>query len=402
VNRSGGIALRCLVLAIAIGRPGAASEPTACAQPSDAEIFGALFSIYYWTAPGDLSRRDPPWKLVSPEEAVNTLRCDRSRGASSRRRRAIGRIGVALKATQPETSRISPLEKTVFGAALARLGAPPGLVDRLDQVGGDPRRILEATDDFLNQHKSADPALSYDRVCCACLQGCRVHKPANAEDVAGVEFQVDLLNAPIAAVEKTIDPQQWSACDAYFEKSSFVAEPCPPAPAQCQQPDPVASSPAPMPGTDWPTGLVFEHVNLGGTGSWVKNLLSIQASHAPGGGAQPYVVQYGLCHSRDIQLDGGPVSCPALAEDCGFISAFAKGTSSGVNGMKAIRFKPYQGNPISNGVDLALEAMVGEVVGVALCCDSGAATDCESTCLQDCFPEKPQEPIDLKGGTLCK
>jgi hypothetical protein len=395
VTRAGLVAAVGIVtLATVTSHLSYASADACGAQPSRGEVSGALLAIYYWT---DRPTKPPPIRLPGPQDASRILACDESRGSSSRRRRAIGRLALA-QASRPESPsgiRLTALERHVFDVSLAQLGAPDGLVQAIEDASRRKADLQEAIETFLDEHPNSVKKLSYERECCACLKGCSVKGP-DAEGLAVIDFQVELGGVKIEDAQSTIDPQSWSQCDTSCQASYFVGTTCPSTPPS--SPPTTVSTTAPTIGTDW-QGVIFEHVNLSDT-SFAKNLLNITAQHASSG-VKPYVVQYGLCHPLELKLDGAIGFTPTLKEDCGFISTFAvDADTTTVNVLKAVNFQPTE--QFAEFVDDALEFMAGELVGVGLCCTGGEAPaqKCDTICKQDCLPDK--EPVDLHGATLCK
>ncbi len=213
MTRVGAIVARIVALAAVASTPSDAAGTDACpAPPSRGEITGALLGIYYWT---DHPADPPPFSLPGPQEASHILACDTSPGASSRRRRAIGRLARAL-GSRGGGGRATALERHVFDVSLATLGAPEGLVEEIEDASRNGADTQVAIETFLDKHPSVAKELSYARGCCACLLECTGSGP-DSQGLAAIDFRVELDGMSIEDAEHTIDPQNWSKCDEHCQ-----------------------------------------------------------------------------------------------------------------------------------------------------------------------------------------
>jgi hypothetical protein len=233
----------------------------------------ALLSVYYhaWIV-------DHPRPTVGPtpidlETAARILVRDPDPQAASRRRRAIVKLAV-YGTTCPAHRR----------AVAILLGPTKDLQTDLEEAVKEakaqhdlPVAVEQEVDAFLRSRMMTP----LDQECRTTYPLTMVRfDPFMGDTWAETRFRVQ---RPLDAVAVSLDPQNWSHCNAFFRASYVVDETAGPILDQCWSldgADPPPSKQVPLQGTGWDARL-FEHFAFDFAWvewSWFRNLLHIQAT----------------------------------------------------------------------------------------------------------------------------
>jgi hypothetical protein len=333
-----------LLSAVAAGCLSRADAAPDDLQPSNAEIRTALESVYYH-AYLVRDRREPtlaerPMPLA---RAAKILDSDHSFGASSRRRRAIGKLGAAYRLLTTPGVPPGPLSEADPLDALKLLGAPPSVIVR----GTPGHESFADLERGVYAALNKAPSPGYEPQCCSCVLSCDVFDGGKTVKTA-FTIRVGRVVDGAAGLKFVTDPQNWDACNPlYFIDTHYAGKDCPA--AQSSTPTTLA----PTPGTNW-DGVLYEHFSHSPV--YFTNLLDICAGASSPPGRR---FNYGLC-----KAEGGTHK---LKEDCGFATAMKDPATTGpfksrLQGLKILHFET-----LSPGM-IAMEVMVDETAQVAVCC----------------------------------
>lgn len=233
----------------------------------------ALLSVYYhaWIV-------DHPRPTVGPtpidlEKAARILVEDADPQAAARRRRAIVKLAVYGTTCPAHRKAVAIL-----------LGPTKDLQPDLEEAVKEakaqhdlPVAVEQAVDAFLGTHMMTP-----------LHEECRTTYPLTmvrfdpflGDTWAETRFRIQ---RPLDAVAVSLDPQNWSHCNAFFRASYVVDEKAGSVLDQCWSPDgadPKRSKQLPLQGSSW-DGRLFEHFAFDFAWvewSWFRNLLHIQAT----------------------------------------------------------------------------------------------------------------------------
>jgi hypothetical protein len=334
------------------GRDGIAEAVEAATHtpPSPDRLRAALLSVYYYAYyVRDGKKPTLPGQPLRLADAAKILQRDTTVGSSSRRRRAIGKLGAAyrlLVAGHANAHKV-PVTADDLYAALVVLGAPPSILPKPGaRGGGDGTCAPQSFNDLeaeVYKQLDARPNVTYERQCCSCIMSCDTFEQKNSSRVS---FKIQ-VGRDLDALKVDADPLNWTQCDPlYFKDTHYAGGDCPSAMTGG------AAPPSPQPGSSW-SGVLFEHFSTA-LGIDMTNLINITDQPAQG-----RLFNFSLCH----EIGGNVI----ITKDCGFSSVIKDPSQSGpfksrVNGLKIVDFANLSPGTIS------MEAMVDETAQVAVCC----------------------------------
>jgi hypothetical protein len=313
-----------------------------CEQPGPDKLQQAMVSVEYYAergmpAPGV----QVPW-LMSLEDTLNTVACDRTFGRDRRRFRA-------------------------WEVARRLDRAKPGLLDSLSLNSGAKFLSMDA--------ELGDKAY---QACCADILSARLWPPTDDSPYnVAVSFMMD-VHLPYEETAKGLDPHSWDDLpESGFQAITYLGGQCP------NTIDAPAVAPEPALGKGWSGAILedFEYGCQGGAPFCTAFRNHLHFDSVLDTAKQDFSLDYELCPNGSLggQMPGtGEVGPGALLLDCGFTSA-AKHPQrtadwSRVKGAKRLEFS--QALCGSNGcqddsVSFAQRVLV-EATAIALCSRPGA------------------------------
>src|SRR5882724_658633 len=329
-------------------------------------LLSAMVSVYYYAETARLGRT--PVLNVQPmplRQAVSIIQADRSFGASTRRRRAIGKLGAAYKVTSaPHPPHVDVVTEDLR-TSLVQLGAPPGVLTGGTEGQPEFQQLENSVYQQLDQ-VPPDQQGDWKPQCCSCLISCEVGTDGGT---GKAQFEIK-AGRTLDSLKKVTDPQKWHECNPLFFQDSYYVRPdCP----SNLIGGPTKGANPPAVGTDW-TGQLYEDRSSTGSSLTFKNLLTVW----PEGTVQPPPrrFNYKLC----LALSG----TATLQEDCGWAIATEqtgeKSFQSRFGGLKIVNFTNA---PAS---DVVLKLMVDEIEQVAVCCGLNEP-QCECS-TPTCYPDR--------------
>jgi hypothetical protein len=341
-----------------------------CPQPSPADIRAALLSVYYFSeaAPQTLPQA---WRPINLRRAARILRCDGSRGNTSRRRRAAAKLVGGIIATQGSDAA-DKLHRAMLAGAIQDLGVPSDLFIQLQSVPHDTRERAErATQRFFDREKLDD----FSKGCCSCLLECTAGSDG---EVSTVYFK-SWVDRDLSSMKSLLDPQQWDdkeCSKGFFTETSHAGDTC----SAASETDPTTNDPTP--GTSW-NGVLLENFEYkyktstkDGT-TKLKNFLDIDIKETD----PRYLLEYGLCKPLGGTMEdlNGNASPLGLKEDCGYSAATRVSTAvpneTNLTGVKRLQFDI---NGLWEINEFGLKMMADTITYEVLCCGSGGETSAEN------------------------
>ncbi len=334
-----------LLSAVAAGCPEGTDAAPGDGQPSHAELRAALESVYYH-AYLVRDRREPELDghQIALARAVETLARDRSFGASSRRRRAIGKLGAAYRLLTARGVRPAPsnLQPEDLRDALRLLGAPPSVLQPGAAALGTFADLERGVYADLDKAASAD----YAPQCCSCVMSCEIF---DGGKTVKTQFTIRVgrdLDGP-GGLKEVTDPLNWDDCNPlYFIDTHYAGKDC--ASAQSSPPTTLV----PVPGQNW---VLYEHFSHS-SGVYLINHLDICPATA-----QPPArrLEYDLCRAVS--------GTHKLKKDCGFATTMKDTDQTGKFKSRLVGLKILHFETLSPGM-ISMEVMVDETAQVAVCC----------------------------------
>jgi len=355
-----------------------------------------MLSVYYHAAARPPAPRARHWQPIAIENAGRILRCDRSFGASGRRRRAIVKLGARLlilrgahtvEAERRADELRAALDDIYPGADAIIAGVPAGGRDDVAMYEISLQLKLDSAPD------AAADALK--RTCCSCMDYCKIDPTDTSTGLARVHFGISTRRG-FESLGKVLDPQAWDTCQSLnFPAAYYAGNTCPSGTSI-----PTPASPNPNEGTTWPTGILFEdfesNFELGN--AVFKNLLNITTLLDKT--RLSYSMDYGLCAALESQVldETTPTTGMGVDEDCGYAKAIDTSTASNpdqslVDGLKCIKFSKRESDfGLDDWAQFGLEALADGVANTGVCCgpDAAPATPCD--CAEDCEQARVQNP----------
>lgn len=358
-------------------------------QPSEAEVRGAMQSLYFhvykWGASVPSKLRPMPLN-----RAVCILMRDQSPRHEQRRRLAIMKLTGGLRPLGSTTTPTTTVGPPQFCAALAALNAP--LHSILIQIAEIIVRTAQEQRLLLDQiaERVLTDTFGPQNTNCATIVNCS--PPQDVDPGAnGIGFTIS-VSRDLSAVKPVMDPQTWADCNSLSFKATYIA-------AQHTDHSPIidditgdaqpAASP-PAPGTAYGPLPLFEYfvfdpcASFGGCSSWAtsfKNILNITATDQNDSLTKKpqHKIDYGLgqCILSTIVGTVQPKGT-GIDIDKGFVKATETATLhvTQLQGSKVIRFTntgPYNSG-INTWTQALLPSLCDEVAGKSgggVCCDLG-------------------------------
>lgn len=378
---------------------------TLSAQPTKAEIRGAIFSLYFYAYKWGAS---VPHKLkpMSLNRVVCTFIRDRTPGFEERRRLAIMKLVGSLKPIRHGPVVAGPPEVC---AALIGLNAPlpqilsevqlfsvaeaeqaPGPRQKRPKQKKRPKveqqtqrpKVEQQTQEVLEQ--VSGPVNNK----CAQIDMC-AEPPDVPQDTNAIAFTID-VNKQLTNVKPVMDPQTWAKCNSQFFAAAYIA-------AQNTDNSPViddttgdaqAASSPPTPGSDYgsPDPLpLFEHVDFNACGTAsscsgntvsFKNILNITALDGTDSvtSRPQHSITYKFSQCTQSNVFGSVKHHTGIDIDDGFVKAIDNGAGgTTLAGSKTIGFSSsVSGAGLDTWAQAVLPLLCDEIAGKAgggVCCN---------------------------------
>ena len=387
------VAIVGLLVSLALGcrseqrqGPGATGAPrtlAAASQPSKASIRAALLSVYFHAQSDRAAAAPVEMQPIDLAAAAEVLRAATDPMAEARRRRAIVRLTVAGLDDADRCRAVQTLYGQPIGSLVDILNSLPLPAGHLADAAPTPPPVGYACPLSIGPLIPQNLAMTTLAAQLTASLGPAIkdctytYKPAVVTYDSATSTTTVVADAVVerdlAGVRKAMDPQQWDACNVFFEHtyiakkngSGFDVDPNYDVPAD---PNPPAAGSA-------YEGVLFEDFVVSANTivtAWYKNLLTVSSQPLPIDSSNPtggHVFTYELLQSLASYIYPSKIA-GGLDIDDGKIAMHpsASGTSTALHATKSLRFSGRWNDEFLNqSAGVYLKAM-GEGLPEMACC----------------------------------